>query len=204
MKKNNNKKDDDWFANVEQEIEKNKTTGVKSNETLEDSSLFGPSEPQQRKSKQSQKQHGTVYNKTQQFLSSKGVGWLMETVDQPASSTTNQENILGGDAAEQKQPSILEELDIDLYDIFWRVKQVLLTFREYDEETQRKLLLKDEGDFWGPFFIVCIFSCSPYFADKKYEGLSVRVGKYFLLADEDHHVGVCCVVLGFVLSLAPS
>lgn len=65
-------------------------------------------------------EHGFVINKTQEYLKSKGFGWLME-VDR---STESKENLLGGESVQQ--PSILEELDIDANEIISKVKKVIV------------------------------------------------------------------------------
>ncbi|KAL9654908.1 hypothetical protein ABK040_008698 [Willaertia magna] len=100
--------------------------------------------------------HGFVINKTQEYLKSKGFGWLMETDH----SSEMKENLLGGET--EPQPSILEELDIDPNEIFFKIKRVILpmnllsTNNELTEEEKFKFR---EGDtFWGPFFILLIYS----------------------------------------------
>jgi hypothetical protein len=142
---------EDWFSNVEQEIEQKK---VPMFDEIDEAAIFSKTKPRQRQT--TSLKHGTVFNKTQQFLNARGVGWLME-VEDVSSKSQKKENLLGGETElPSEEPSILEELDIDIKDILWRVKQVIVPFRDYDSETVHKLLLKDEGDFWGPFFIVCI------------------------------------------------
>ncbi|KAG2383354.1 hypothetical protein C9374_004691 [Naegleria lovaniensis] len=93
--------------------------------------------------------HGFVIGKTQEFLKSKGFGWLME-VD---ASTESKENLLGGESVEQ--PSIMEELDIDLEDILFKVKKVMIPFGKFSADDLSKLR---EPDFWGPFFIVLAYA----------------------------------------------
>ncbi|KAL0480496.1 hypothetical protein AKO1_011012 [Acrasis kona] len=91
-----------------------------------------------------------VVNKTQEYLSSKGFGWLME-VDE-----SSQKKQSASTTAEPQQ-SILEELDIDLVDIFWRVKRVLLVFGK-EQTSQDDLNKLRQADFWGPFFIIVLYS----------------------------------------------
>ncbi|EFC40570.1 predicted protein [Naegleria gruberi] len=100
-------------------------------------------------SSSSPEEHGFVINKTQEFLKSKGFGWLME-VD---SSSDSKENILGGESVEQ--PSILEELDIDVAEIIFKVKRVIVPFGKFSSEDLEKLR---EPDFWGPFFIILAYA----------------------------------------------
>ncbi len=142
-------------------MEQNRTPIMMDDDTAD--AIFARSKPtltSRKPSKQQQKlqKHSEVYKKTQQFLNSKGVGWLMETED--VVKPVPKENLLVGETLSQtdgREPSILEELDIDLGEIMWRVKQVLVPFKELEQNDQasmRRLLLQDEADFWGPFFIV--------------------------------------------------
>lgn len=78
-------------------------------------------------------QHGFVIGKTQEYLKSKGFGWLME-VD---ASTESKENLLGGESVEQ--PSIMEELDIDVNDILFKVKKVMIPFGKFSADDLSKL-----------------------------------------------------------------
>eukprot|EP00042_Codosiga_hollandica_P033786 m.230242 g.230242 ORF g.230242 m.230242 type:complete len:194 (-) comp54267_c0_seq14:13-594(-) len=66
------------------------------------------------------------------LLANKGFGWLLEVED---------------DDDEIMNTSLLEELDIDLSDIYVKVKCVLLPFK-------RATVVRDSPDFWGPLLVV--------------------------------------------------
>ena len=68
---------------------------------------------------------------------SKGYGWLLE--------------VESDDEGEQRP--LLEELDIDFMDIFFKIKAILLPYQL--KPLDGKLT---EPDFWGPFFIVLVYS----------------------------------------------
>ena len=72
------------------------------------------------------------------FLESKGYGWLLE-VDESVDEEGN-------------RPSLLEELDIDLADIGYKIRCVLLPFRMDNQ------VLLTNPDFWGPFFVVLAYA----------------------------------------------
>ncbi|KAH8030181.1 hypothetical protein HPB51_006613 [Rhipicephalus microplus] len=73
------------------------------------------------------------------FLHQKGLGWLLE-VD---------------DAEDDDKAPLLEELDIDLKDIYYKVCCVLLPFPFMGYKRQ---LVRDSPDFWGPLLVVILFS----------------------------------------------
>uniref|UniRef100_A0A023FQC4 Protein YIPF n=2 Tax=Amblyomma TaxID=6942 RepID=A0A023FQC4_AMBCJ len=73
------------------------------------------------------------------FLHQKGFGWLLE-VD---------------DADDDDNAPLLEELDIDLRDIYYKVCCVLLPFPFLGYKRQ---LVRDSPDFWGPLLVVILFS----------------------------------------------
>lgn len=73
------------------------------------------------------------------FLHQKGLGWLLE-VD---------------DADDDDKAPLLEELDIDLKDIYYKVCCVLLPFPFLGYKRQ---LVRDSPDFWGPLLVVILFS----------------------------------------------
>lgn len=73
------------------------------------------------------------------FLHQKGLGWLLE-VD---------------DADDDDKAPLLEELDIDLKDIYYKVCCVLLPFPFMGYKRQ---LVRDSPDFWGPLLVVILFS----------------------------------------------
>ncbi|XP_003385778.1 PREDICTED: protein YIPF4-like [Amphimedon queenslandica] len=70
------------------------------------------------------------------YLESKGFGWLMETDDE------------GG---EEEQKPLLEELDIDLKDIYYKIRCVLFPIPSLGLERH---VIRDNPDFWGPLFVV--------------------------------------------------
>ena len=90
--------EEDWFSTVEQEIEVNRPKV----QVIADDDIF-VEKPTVRKSRLNNNGNngGAVLKKTQEFLSSKGVGWLMETVEKPTTLLT------GETAAEIGEPSIL-------------------------------------------------------------------------------------------------
>lgn len=51
--------------------------------------------------------------------------------------------------------STREELDIDLKDIYYKVRCVLLPIKSFGLQ---KNVIRDNPDFWGPLFIVLAFS----------------------------------------------
>jgi len=73
----------------------------------------------------------------QQYLSQKGFGWLFELEDQDPSQYTT---------------SLLEELDIDIKDIGYKVRCVLFPYK-IDRE-----VLVSSPDFWGPLAVVVTYA----------------------------------------------
>lgn len=73
------------------------------------------------------------------FLQQKGFGWLMEV------DTSDEED---------KAP-LLEELDIDLKDIYYKVRCVLFPFPFMGYQRH---LVRDSPDFWGPLLVIVLFS----------------------------------------------
>lgn len=73
------------------------------------------------------------------FLQQRGFGWMME-IDESDD--------------EDKQP-LLEELDIDMKDIYYKVCCVLLPFPFLGF---KRHLVRDSPDFWGPLLVVLLFS----------------------------------------------
>lgn len=73
------------------------------------------------------------------FLESKGFGWLMEEDD-----TEN-----------QQQKPLLEELDIDLKDIYYKLRCVLFPLPQLG--FNRKIV-RDNPDFWGPLVVILLYS----------------------------------------------
>lgn len=78
-------------------------------------------------------------NAASQFLQNKGYGWLLEVED-------------GDD--DDKAP-LLDELDIDLKDIYYKVRCVVFPCPFLGFKRQ---VLRDNPDFWGPLLVVLLFS----------------------------------------------
>jgi len=76
--------------------------------------------------------------KASQFLDSKGFGWLLEVDD---------------DDIEQKP--LLEELDIDLKDIYYKVRCVLLPLPYF---RLKRSIVRESPDFWGPLMVVLAYA----------------------------------------------
>lgn len=74
------------------------------------------------------------------FLFPKGMGWLTEVEDEEE------------DAFDKP---LLEELDIDVKDIYYKVRCVLFPLPQLGFERK---VLKDSPDFWGPLVIVLCYS----------------------------------------------
>ncbi|CAK8694813.1 protein YIPF4-like isoform X2 [Clavelina lepadiformis] len=73
-------------------------------------------------------------------LKRRGYGWLLETDDT--------------DEDEPEKP-LLEELDIDLKDIYYKIRCVLLPLPSFG---QSRHIVRENPDFWGPLAVVLIFS----------------------------------------------
>jgi len=70
----------------------------------------------------------------------RGYGWLLETED---------------DEEEGSDKPLLEELDIDLKDIYYKIRCVLLPFPSLGLDRK---VLRTNPDFWGPLAVVLVFS----------------------------------------------
>ncbi|KAL0249675.1 hypothetical protein GEMRC1_004904 [Eukaryota sp. GEM-RC1] len=82
-------------------------------------------------------------NKTEEskpFLRGRGLKFLFE---QPTS-----------DPNEEDQPPILEELDIDLQDIYHKIRFVLLPFQH---SLSDRSILVEKPDFWGPLALIFVY-----------------------------------------------
>lgn len=75
-----------------------------------------------------------------QYLFPKGIGWLTEVEDE-------EEDIY--------DKPLLEELDIDVKDIYYKIRCVLFPLPQLGFERK---VLKDSPDFWGPLVIVLCYS----------------------------------------------
>ena len=71
-------------------------------------------------------------------LDKRGYGWLLEEEED-----------------DDEQKPLLEELDIDLTDIYYKVRCVLFPIPSLGFN---RSILKDSPDFWGPLFIILLFS----------------------------------------------
>lgn len=85
-----------------------------------------------------QRNFGNKYTET--FLGNKGIGWLLEVEDEDD---------------ETFQKPLLEELDIDLKDIYYKVRCVLFPLPQLGFQ---RTVLKESPDFWGPLIIVLCYS----------------------------------------------
>ncbi|XP_013394365.1 protein YIPF4 [Lingula anatina] len=77
-----------------------------------------------------------------QFLENKGFGWLLEEDE---------------DVDEEDQRPLLEELDIDIPDILYKLRCVLLPVPVMKWKVNREVL-RDNPDFWGPLVVVLVYS----------------------------------------------
>jgi hypothetical protein len=82
------------------------------------------------------KQNTTV---TSRLLDKGGFSWLLEVED---------------DSDEPQKP-LLEELDINLQDIFYKLRCVLLPIKAFGLKRE---VLRDNPDFWGPLLVVILYS----------------------------------------------
>ncbi|XP_028634832.1 protein YIPF4 isoform X2 [Grammomys surdaster] len=73
------------------------------------------------------------------FLRQRGYGWLLEVEDEDP---------------EDNKP-LLEELDIDLKDIYYKIRCVLMPMPSVGFNRQ---VVRDNPDFWGPLAVVLFFS----------------------------------------------
>eukprot|EP00039_Didymoeca_costata_P019824 m.339089 g.339089 ORF g.339089 m.339089 type:complete len:269 (+) comp18656_c0_seq1:274-1080(+) len=74
------------------------------------------------------------------FLNNKGFGWMMELDD---------------DDDDEEQKPLLEELDIDLKDIWHKVRCVLMPVESLGF---KRSLVREQPDFWGPLLVVLAFA----------------------------------------------
>ncbi|XP_072172902.1 protein YIPF4-like [Diadema setosum] len=78
-------------------------------------------------------------NAASQFLQTKGYGWLLEVEEDE----------------DDDQAPLLDELDIDLKDIYYKVRCVVFPCPFLGFKRQ---VLRDNPDFWGPLLVVLLFS----------------------------------------------
>ncbi|RUS83634.1 hypothetical protein EGW08_008602 [Elysia chlorotica] len=73
------------------------------------------------------------------FLESKGFGWLLEEED----------------VEEEDQRPLLEELDIDLKDIYYKLRCVLLPLPQFGLNHH---VVRESPDFWGPLLVILLYA----------------------------------------------
>jgi len=78
-----------------------------------------------------------IADRTKEFMSSKGLGWMLEVDDQD-------DDVF--------KESLLEELDIDLWSIASRIRGTLFPLHV------DKVKLVQNPDFWGPLAVVCAYA----------------------------------------------
>ncbi|MFH4979525.1 hypothetical protein AB6A40_006234 [Gnathostoma spinigerum] len=71
------------------------------------------------------------------FLEDRGFGWLLEVEDD-----------------EEVQKPLLEELDIDIKDIYYKVRCVLFPLPYF---RMKLSIVRESPDFWGPLFVVMAY-----------------------------------------------
>ncbi|XP_059170770.1 protein YIPF4-like isoform X2 [Physella acuta] len=76
---------------------------------------------------------------TSSILESKGFGWLLEDED----------------PEEEDQRPLLEELDIDLKDIYYKVRCVLFPLPQLGFNRH---IVRESPDFWGPLFVILLYA----------------------------------------------
>lgn len=74
------------------------------------------------------------------FLHRRGFGWLLDVEEE---------------AEDDDKAPLLEELDVDLRDIYYKVRCVLFPFPFMG---YKRHLVRDSPDFWGPLLVVLLFS----------------------------------------------
>ncbi|VDM40600.1 unnamed protein product [Toxocara canis] len=72
------------------------------------------------------------------FLESRGFGWLLEVDDD-----------------DEEQKPLLEELDIDITDIYYKVRCVLLPLPYFRLKLS---IVRESPDFWGPLMVVMAYA----------------------------------------------
>ncbi|CAJ0922994.1 unnamed protein product, partial [Mesorhabditis belari] len=72
------------------------------------------------------------------FLDSRGFGWLLEV-----------------DEEDENQKPLLEELDVDLTDIYYKIRCVLLPLPYFRLKLS---IVRESPDFWGPLLVVIAYS----------------------------------------------
>ncbi|KAJ8250600.1 hypothetical protein COCON_G00225220 [Conger conger] len=83
------------------------------------------------------------------FLRQRGYGWLLEVEE---------------DDPEDNKP-LLEELDIDLKDIYYKIRCVLMPMPSLGFNRQ---VVRDNPDFWGPLAVVLLFSMISIYGQFKF------------------------------------
>ncbi|XP_016121724.1 protein YIPF4-like [Sinocyclocheilus grahami] len=100
------------------------------------------------------------------FLKQRGYGWLLEVEEEDSEDTK----------------PLLEELDIDLKDIYYKIRCVLMPMPSLGFNRQ---VVRDNPDFWGPLAVVLLFSMISIYGQFR-----VRIESLYL----DHEQYFICVV----------
>jgi hypothetical protein len=75
------------------------------------------------------------------YMDKYGIGWLLDQND--------------ADIESEDSAPLLQELDINLPEIQYKIKCVLIPF---GNDTLNRSILKENPDFWGPLLIVLAFA----------------------------------------------
>uniref|UniRef100_A0A915ADX9 Protein YIPF n=1 Tax=Parascaris univalens TaxID=6257 RepID=A0A915ADX9_PARUN len=78
-------------------------------------------------------------SRIRKFLESRGFDWLLEIDDD----------------SDEEQKSLLEELDIDFIDIYYKIRCVLLPLPYF---RLKLTIVRESPDFWGPLMIVMAYA----------------------------------------------
>ncbi|KAG9344611.1 hypothetical protein JZ751_011283 [Albula glossodonta] len=105
------------------------------------------------------------------FLRQRGYGWLLEVEE---------------DDPEDNKP-LLEELDIDLKDIYYKIRCVLMPMPSLGFNRQ---VVRDNPDFWGPLAVVLLFSMISIYGQFR-----VRWHLDYIREITLHHLNGCTAVL---------
>ena len=97
-----------------------------------------------------------VSGKAGQFLEKRGFGWLMDTEveeeeERPLLWVLSSNQLI----TRYKLLSCREELDIDLKDIYYKIRCVILPIPSLGLERN---IIRDNPDFWGPLFVVLSYA----------------------------------------------
>ncbi|XP_004343493.1 Yip1 domain-containing protein [Capsaspora owczarzaki ATCC 30864] len=85
--------------------------------------------------------NNAMVGRAQDMLGKTGLGWMLELETE--------------DGQDANDRPLLEELDIDIKDIFYKIRCVLLPFPFLGFQ---RSVVRDNPDFWGPLFVVLIYA----------------------------------------------